>query len=76
MSFIYNGIKNHFHINGFVFSLALKQRLWVTRKRPIGYSLGCKMRCVNNFFSTTGKGKGTYQNERQNKAHLHLDHCC
>ena len=76
MSFIYIGIKYHFHINGFVFSLALKQRLWATRKRPTGYSLDCKMRYVNNFFSTTGIGKGTYQTERQNKAHLHLDHCC
>ena len=28
-------IKTHFHINGFVLSLSLKQRLEVTRKWPI-----------------------------------------
>ena len=34
MSFICRRIKNHFHVNGFAFSLALKQRLWATRKWP------------------------------------------
>ena len=34
MSFICMRIKNHFHINGFAFSLALKQRLGTTRKWP------------------------------------------
>ena len=37
MSFICMIIKNHFHINGFAFSLALKVRLFGTRKWPIGF---------------------------------------
>ena len=32
MSFIHMRIKIHFDINGFVLSLALKQRLWATQK--------------------------------------------
>ena len=36
MSFIYITIKNHFHINGFALSLALKVRFFGTRKWPIG----------------------------------------
>ena len=32
--FICMRIKNHFHINGFALSLALKQKLGATRKRP------------------------------------------
>ena len=35
MSFICITIKNHFHINGFALSLALKVRLFGTRKWPI-----------------------------------------
>ena len=35
MSFIYIIIKNHFHINGFALSLALKVRFFGTRKWPI-----------------------------------------
>ena len=35
MSFISMSIKNHFQINGFVLSLALKQTLEATSKRPI-----------------------------------------
>ena len=34
MSFIFIRIKNHFHITCFALSLALKQRLWETRKWP------------------------------------------
>ena len=36
MSFICIIIKNHFHINSFVLSLALKVRFFGTRKWPIG----------------------------------------
>ena len=36
MSFICIIIKNHFHINGFALSLALKVRFFGTRKWPIG----------------------------------------
>ena len=58
MRFIYIGIKNHFHINGFVFSHALKQKLGATRKWPIGYSLGfTQMRCVEIFLAPLGKEK-------------------
>ena len=35
MSFISMTIKNHFHINGFALNLALKVRLFGTRKWPI-----------------------------------------
>ena len=35
MSLICRRIKNHFHVNGFVLSLALNQRLEATRKWPI-----------------------------------------
>ena len=35
MGFICIRIKNHFHINGFALSLALKQRLGATRKWPV-----------------------------------------
>ena len=35
MSFIYITIKNHFHINGFALSLALKVRFFGTRKWPV-----------------------------------------
>ena len=35
MSFICIIIKNHFHINGFALSLALKVRFFGTRKWPI-----------------------------------------
>ena len=35
MCFICTRIKNHFHINGFTLSLALKQRLWATHEWPI-----------------------------------------
>ena len=35
MNFICMRIRTHFHINGFALSLALKQGLRVTRKRPI-----------------------------------------
>ena len=35
MRFICMRIKNELHINGFTLSLALKQRLGATRKRPI-----------------------------------------
>ena len=35
MSFISMTIKNHFHINGFALNLALKMRLFGTRKWPI-----------------------------------------
>ena len=35
MSFICMRMKNHFHINGFALSLALKVRLFGTRKWPI-----------------------------------------
>ena len=35
MSFICIIIKNHFHINGFALSLALKERFFGTRKWPI-----------------------------------------
>ena len=35
MSFICIVIKNHFRINGFALSLALKVRFFGTRKRPI-----------------------------------------
>ena len=35
MSFICIIIKNHFHINGFALSLALKERFYGTRKWPI-----------------------------------------
>ena len=35
MSLICMRIKNHFHVNGFVLSLALNQRLEATRKWPI-----------------------------------------
>ena len=38
MSFICIIIKNHFHINGFALSLALKVRFLGTRKWPIGLS--------------------------------------
>ena len=34
MSFIWMRMKNHFNSNGFALSLALKQRLGATRKRP------------------------------------------
>ena len=34
-SYICLRIKNHFHVNGFALSLALKQRLRVTRKWSI-----------------------------------------
>ena len=38
MSLICVRIKNYdFHINGSSLSLALKQRLWETRKRPMAY---------------------------------------
>ena len=36
MSFICIIIKNHFHINSFALSLALKVRFFGTRKWPIG----------------------------------------
>ena len=39
MSFISMRIKNHFHINDFVLSLALKQRLERTRKWPVAILL-------------------------------------
>ena len=39
MSFISMRIKNHFHINDFGLSLALKQRLERTRKWPVGILL-------------------------------------
>ena len=39
MSFICLTISNHFHVNGFALSLALKQRLEATRKWPIRYCL-------------------------------------
>ena len=35
MSFIRVEIKNHFHINGFALSLALKQKVGATLRRPI-----------------------------------------
>ena len=35
MSLICMRIKNHFHVNGFVLSLALNQRLEATPKWPI-----------------------------------------
>ena len=35
MSFISMTIKNHFHINGFALNLALKVRLFGTRKWPV-----------------------------------------
>ena len=35
-------IKNHFHINGFAHSLALKQRIETTRKWP---NLPCRCKC-------------------------------
>ena len=35
MNLICMRLKNHFHINGSSLSLALKQRLGETRKRPI-----------------------------------------
>ena len=38
MSFICIIIKNHFHINGFALSLALKVRFFGTRKWPIKWS--------------------------------------
>ena len=38
-SFIYMRIKNHFHINGLVINLALKQRLGTSCKRPIGSNI-------------------------------------
>ena len=38
MSFIFIIIKNHFHINGFALSLALKLRFFGTRKWPIGFT--------------------------------------
>ena len=37
MSFICIIIKNHFHINGFALSLALKVRFFGTRKWPIEF---------------------------------------
>ena len=37
MSYIYVGITNYFHINGFAPSLALKQTREATRKWPIGF---------------------------------------
>ena len=39
MSFICIIIKNHFHINGFALSLALKVRFFGTRKWPISVSV-------------------------------------
>ena len=43
-------IKNHFHINGFALNLALKVRLFGTRKWPIvkGVMISCKQ-VVNKF---------------------------
>ena len=38
LSFIYMRINNRFHSNGFAHSLALKQRLEVTRECPIAYT--------------------------------------
>ena len=38
MSFICIIVKNHFHINGFALSLALKVRFFGTRKWPIIFS--------------------------------------
>ena len=35
MSFICMRMKNHFHINGLVLSLASKKRLWAARKWPM-----------------------------------------
>jgi len=35
MSFIRMRLKNHFNVNGYALSLALKQRLEETQKRPI-----------------------------------------
>ena len=50
MSFISMTIKNHFHINGFALNLALKVRLFGTRKWPIvkGVMISCKQ-VVNKF---------------------------
>ena len=45
MSFICIIIKNHFHINGFALSLALKVRFFGTRKWPI--ILWCDFSCTN-----------------------------
>ena len=37
MSFIRVEIKNHFHMNGFALSLALKQKIGATLRWPIQY---------------------------------------
>ena len=44
MSFICMGIRNHFLINSFARSLALKQRLGATRKWPILLSVAPEVR--------------------------------
>ena len=48
MSFICIIIKNHFHINGFALSLALKVRFFGTRKWPIVNVMYCNCLCVRN----------------------------
>ena len=45
MNFICMRIKNHFHINGFGLSLALKQRLERTRKWPVAILLKWRKEC-------------------------------
>ena len=49
-------IKNHFHINGFALSLALKVRLFGTRKWPINFCTGLFLRggFINNRKTSSG----------------------
>ena len=55
MSFIPMRLKNHFHVNGYALSLALKQRLGETRKRPVGYlSRQVRLFLRKNPFSHVG----------------------
>ena len=73
MSFICIIIKNHFHINGFALSLALKVRFFGTRKWPIilngeshnGIFLFCFLVLDFSFFQIILDGDGATSRSRK-----------
>ena len=52
MRFICMRIKNDLHINGFTLTLALKQRLGATRKRPVVLKAILRLRSLPGSFPT------------------------